>query len=235
VTRKKSSLEDSRFAPTFPPLYRAYLSRRINIGNREILVFDGLFTQKTIRSVYQLLRMMPYTWDNVDSSASAHSIRWRLNAPREWEGTDFTQTIVRLTNKAMANGALRLGRVYANFNLYGEMHYEHIDGPYTITALYYANVEWERSWHGETFFCDRGEAAFVVCPVPGRLVVFDGRLEHRGSPPSRDCYEPRLTIALKFAPTDLPPTEPHRNPSHKMKARDRAPEVVKRHCQLVRQ
>ena len=52
---------------------------------------------------------------------------------------------------------------------------------------------------GETVFYDRaGEPFHAVAPKPGRLLLFDGGIVHRGGVPSRKCFEPRLSVAFKF-------------------------------------
>ena len=68
-----------------------------------------------------------------------------------------------------------------------------------VTALYFANPEWQDDWQGETVFYDRaGEPFHAVAPKPGRVLVFDGGIVHRGGVPSRKCFEPRLSVAFKF-------------------------------------
>jgi hypothetical protein len=61
---------------------------------------------------------------------------------------------------------------------------------------------WEPDWGGETiYYDDDNDAQVVVSPRPGRLLVSRGAILHRGSVPTRDCHEARLTIALKLATT----------------------------------
>jgi hypothetical protein len=50
------------------------------------------------------------------------------------------------------------------------------------------------------FFDASGDALFCASPKPGRLVLFDGAIPHVGRPPSRICYTPRFTFAIKLAP-----------------------------------
>ena len=97
---------------------------------------------------------------------------------------------------------LREYRSYCNSIVYGDIVFSHRDCDPTrpdVTALYYANSNWEPNWAGETiFFNNSGDAICAVAPKPGRLVVFRGALEHRVGVPSRLCTVPRLTIACKF-------------------------------------
>ena len=93
-------------------------------------------------------------------------------------------------------------RCYCNLIVFGDMTYPHRDcapGAQDVTALYYANAHWDRSWGGETMFYDaRGDTALAINPRPGRLVLFRGAIEHCTGVPSRACFESRLTIACKF-------------------------------------
>ena len=68
-----------------------------------------------------------------------------------------------------------------------------------FTALWYLCEHWDTEWGGETLFFDAaGDAQFVCSPRPGRLVLFDGAIRHAGRPPSRICYVPRYTFAIKL-------------------------------------
>ena len=98
-------------------------------------------------------------------------------------------------------------RSYCNLANYGDMLMIHRDCDpakrNVVTALWYVCHRWEPDWGGETlFFNENGDAEFVVTPKPGRLVVFDGAIQHVGRPPNRICYEPRFTLALKFLRED---------------------------------
>ena len=94
-------------------------------------------------------------------------------------------------------------RAYTNHTAFGEMLYSHCDcapDQRELTALWFMSTHWEREWGGETMFFDgSGDAMFCVSPRPGRLVLFDGAIPHVGRPPSRICYAPRYTFAIKLA------------------------------------
>jgi hypothetical protein len=92
-------------------------------------------------------------------------------------------------------------RAYVNHSVYGDAYYVHRDLS-AVTVLYYVNLVWELNWGGETiYYDDDNDAQVVVSPLPGRLLVSRGAILHRGSVPTRDCQEARLTIALKLAAT----------------------------------
>ena len=58
---------------------------------------------------------------------------------------------------------------------------------------------WKPDWGGETiFYKDDHDAVLAVTPRAGRLVISRSAILHRGSVPTHDCHEARLTIAYKL-------------------------------------
>ncbi|HUP56207.1 MAG TPA: 2OG-Fe(II) oxygenase [Bdellovibrionota bacterium] len=177
--------------------------REVFVGGKRILVIDGLFDGASIEKVFNFLKSCPYRWINTDNLKDSHSVRWKADLPTSIQDQPFFSEIVRKSNDAFGTPDTVLHRVYANMNHYGEIHFEHIDELEGFSALYYANPEWDPSWQGETlFFADNGEALTAVSPKPGRLLIFDASIIHRGSPPSRECFAPRITLAFKFVPRE---------------------------------
>ena len=104
----------------------------------------------------------------------------------------------QLSRHGYAAGPLVSAQV--NFDTYGERQLTHADGD-VVTALFFANPEWNPDWLGETFFYDSTEVEVLaaVTPRPGRLVLFDGRIPHRGGVPLRSCFLPRVVVVFKWA------------------------------------
>jgi Rps23 Pro-64 3,4-dihydroxylase Tpa1-like proline 4-hydroxylase len=100
------------------------------------------------------------------------------------------------------NERYRAYRAYTNHAAFGDMLFTHTDclpDRRELTALWFLCENWDTEWGGETvFFNSAGDAEFIASPRPGRLVVFDGAIRHAGRPPSRICYTPRYTFALKL-------------------------------------
>jgi len=89
----------------------------------------------------------------------------------------------------------RLERAYVNLFAPRELAFYHTDGDCT-TLLYYANPVWHPNQGGETKFMNNVDMDVEsVAPVPGRIVIFDGRREHTATP-FRDMH--RFTVALKY-------------------------------------
>jgi SM-20-related protein len=177
----------------------AVVTRRIPIGDKEVLVVDGFVSKRTQILLYDTLRRATFGWVARDSAKPEHfhGVRWRMDLPSRAAKLPFFRDVSTLIRDLALEPPV-LQRVYANFNLYGEVHFPHEDGPRGITALYCVNPVWPTRWQGETFFFEGSEPSHVVVPRPGRLILFDASITHRGSPPSRDCFEPRINIAFKF-------------------------------------
>jgi SM-20-related protein len=100
-------------------------------------------------------------------------------------------------------------RAYVNCSVYGDGYYLHRDcaaHEQHVTALYYANPEWQPDWGGETiYYNDEEDAELAITPRPGRLVIARGAVLHRGNVPARNCYEERYTLAYKLNSLGLSP------------------------------
>jgi SM-20-related protein len=189
---------------TFPPSGDAecVTTRRHRIGNREILVLDGLFPADVVLSLHTFLARLPYRLDDVDSAETAYSRHWKAELPLAMAmGAPVLKKCAALVSEVDSSVPLRLWRIHSNLHLYGDMQFPHFDRVDGVTVLYYANSEWNEKWMGETiFYDDSRDPVYAVAPKPGRVVIFHGGILHRAGVPSRECYQARISIALKFEP-----------------------------------
>lgn len=96
-------------------------------------------------------------------------------------------------------------RIYTNAVFFADVGFVHrdSDNDQHVTALIYPNPDWTPELGGETVFYDEsGVIVESVEPRPGRVVLFNGSIMHKGSPPTRLMYGARYTTAFKFAPGD---------------------------------
>lgn len=184
---------------------------RIHVGERRldgnpIYIVDGLFAPDLVRVLHEMLQKLEYSLSDYDTIETRKQLHWKheftheslqaLPLLRAW-----CDTIVSRTKELFPSRKVFLSRVHCNNQPYGDLQRPHVDIPDGVTALYFANAEWEGDWQGELIFFDRNEEPFhAVAPKPGRVVIFSGDIRHRGGVPSRACFEPRLSVAFKFAP-----------------------------------
>lgn len=180
-------------------------SRRHLIDGREVRVYDGLLSQQDILRLTAMFDDGAFTrteWARPETAAVRH---WALNIPHD---TALKLPVYAPTLQAaqdtVPGEAYKVYRCYCNHASYGDMLFTHTDcepGGKDLTALWYVAPQWDLEWGGETLFFDKDrDAAAVVSPRPGRLVIFDGTILHAGRPPNRACYAPRYTLAYKLEP-----------------------------------
>jgi SM-20-related protein len=184
---------------------------RALISGREIFICDNFIEPVMVDTIGAIVKTLRYQ----------RKEKSRADVPVSAPSADIADALLtsdpfflRLKSVAqdMIGETLRDQRAYVNNSVYGDMYYAHRDCSAHcshITVLYYANLEWQTDWGGETiFYNDANDAEVAVSPKPGRLVVARGAILHRGTVPTRACHEERYTIAYKMLsgdPADDPP------------------------------
>lgn len=174
------------------------------VDGHPIHIVDGLFAPDLVRMLHEVLRKLEFSLSDYDTAETRDLLHWKHEfVPETLEKLPFLRiwrdAIVAKTNELFPGRNAVLARVHCNNQPYGDLQRAHQDINPGVTALYFANAEWNRDWQGEIVFFDRSEEPFyAVAPKPGRVVIFPGHILHRGGVPSRACFEPRLSVAFKF-------------------------------------
>jgi SM-20-related protein len=178
----------------------ANVSRHETISGLELFVLDNLFLQPDIEGLARFCRALPSTMNWTDSDEAGYAPHWGSELPVAMcEGKPILKECISIARTLLAGPDLPLHQVHVNTHLYGDFQTPHEDLTGGVTAIYFAHPVWKENWMGETIFYDANrEAVVAVAPKPGRLVVFQADLLHRGGVPSRECFEPRLSVAFKF-------------------------------------
>jgi hypothetical protein len=176
--------------------------RKSMISGRELFVCDHMIDPLMVQKVGALVRTMHYLRKE-KSRPGVPGLAAVCDIPMDRIGADpFLLAIRQLVERLFPNEQFSDQRAYVNCSVYGDSYYLHRDcQPHErhVTALYYANPEWQADWGGETlYFTDEEDAELAISPRAGRLVVARGALLHRGSVPTRICHEERYTLAYKL-------------------------------------
>jgi SM-20-related protein len=174
------------------------------MDGHSIHIVDGLFAPDMVRVLHEILRKLEFSLSDYDTRETRNELHWKHEF--ELEALDqlpllrvWRDTVIARTNAFFPDRNAKLVRVHCNNQPYGDLQRVHHDLNPGVTALYFANAEWNQDWQGELVFFDRNEEPFhAVAPKPGRVVIFPGHILHRGGVPSRICFEPRLSVAFKF-------------------------------------
>ena len=173
------------------------------IGGRPFVVIDDLFSPEVADATFSLFRDLDYRLidaDRPDTEEFRHFVRYFPR--RDWSENPILKFMIDAASSALDTQGWQhsgISRIYANLTLAGDHQFIHTDG-YEWTALFFLTDRWLEDWGGElTMYGDSPfEPAISLLPRPGRLVVFDGEIPHRGGCPSRHCSAPRISVALKF-------------------------------------
>ena len=186
--------------------------RKAVISGREIFICDDMIDPMMVQQIGAGVRSLPYlrkekSRPDVPGLAAVSDI-----PPENVTADPFLRSVRRLVEKAFSHEQFSDQRAYVNCSIHGDGYYMHRDcqaHELHVTALYYANLAWRPDWGGETiYYNDEEEAEIVVMPRPGRLVIARGAVLHRGTVPTRICFEERYTLAYKLNSLGGAPSQP---------------------------
>lgn len=182
--------------------------QRLELSTGTIDVFDD-FIPLHLRSrmSYWLHKDCGYFMGWSDRHGEENHLHAVLAKENEMSGDIYIEImkqpplIDRLSNHIMIRNVVNLSHQ-------SSIHMVHAHSDTHKVILYYAALEWEDHWEGETmFFAEDGEIEFVNKYVPGRVIVFDGQMPHSIRAPSHAGPQFRLTATWFMEKMNEPTTE----------------------------
>jgi hypothetical protein len=182
------------------------LNSKIELGNdlRPVWIIDEVIERDALEELYSYFKVLPFKLDDSDRKDTAYIKHLVYTFEKmTWKSNPVLTKLHEIIVEAAKERGIQiksLKKVYANLNLYGDIQFAHQDGD-LWTALFFLNSKWDEDWLGELFLYDSklDGISVAVRPKPGRLILFDGLIKHRGGVPSKLCFEPRITLAMKFS------------------------------------
>tara|TARA_R110000787_G_scaffold45376_1_gene110715 strand:+ start:317 stop:1180 length:864 start_codon:yes stop_codon:yes gene_type:complete len=170
-----------------------------------IYTIDNYFDNEDILKNYLYFRdLVP--WKFIGSGKDI--TKWRKFKYDLKFNNDVEKNLKKNTENILKNlkyfELLKLERVYASANPYGTVHESHKDYKENtkggITVMYYLNNNWDLSLAGETVFYDNNsfDIQKSVIPKPGRVVIFDGLIEHCARDTTRNSNDLRMVLTFKY-------------------------------------
>mmetsp|Transcript_41906 Transcript_41906/g.121143 ORF Transcript_41906/g.121143 Transcript_41906/m.121143 type:complete len:327 (-) Transcript_41906:93-1073(-) len=192
----------------------ARLVKATSVDGRLIIVLDGAVPAGVRAHLFECLQTDAFRRTEFARQDTRefrhHVVDYNVDKLRRTELSQIIDRLVAAFFQDADSPPLEVYRIYTNAVMFGDvafMHRDSFDASH-VTALFYPNPEWACELGGETVFYDEeGEIVEAVEPRPGRLVLFRGCIQHKGSPPSRLFWGSRYTTAFKYAVPDSP-TEP---------------------------
>jgi hypothetical protein len=171
--------------------------------SKKAFVIDGVLDGDLSSLLFRNYSVLPYKF--VDFDRDDTNIQHLVHYVGEEEIQDpqgagaMVNLVFDLLDALKLPHQRSINRAYINFNLFGDFQYAHDDGD-EWTALFFIADRWEEDWMGEFFIVDPVDGVkFAITPKPGRMVLFDGKILHRGGVPSKMCFKPRMTLAVKVS------------------------------------
>jgi Rps23 Pro-64 3,4-dihydroxylase Tpa1-like proline 4-hydroxylase len=165
-------------------------------NKKSITIVDGLFTRAEIEKLdtwFQHYNFWGLGHDQEKYSSSysslCRSLKWD-----QWVGVhailgDVCDIMTDRLSKLSDIKVPYFHRCLINCFKPGDSPMFHPDSPSNSngrTFMVYPNKAWELNWGGYTVFADKeGNVYDVANPKPGRIVIFDGSIEHCGVAPTR--------------------------------------------------
>ena len=120
-----------------------------------------------------------------------------LKTPRDSFGDVEKYLLSRIESQGI--DTRRISRCYYNCFRKGDAPRYHTD-PFGHTYMFYLNKEWSKLWGAPTKFKkEKYHIPKLIFPKPGRLVIFDAKIWHKGTAPNifmPNINAGRLSIAF---------------------------------------
>ena len=166
-----------------------------------IIVFDDLFAFDDRLKAYEFVRGSFYKIGWTDSNTEEYSKHRFLHSRYSDEDLSHLEIYSAIMNSEVGQtvAGLTKTRAVVNLTVPSDINFIHTH-PEKKVILYYANINWEEGWHGETLFFDetRTKIEFASPYTPGRVIVFDGGIPHTIRPQSHIASNYRFTLSIFF-------------------------------------
>jgi hypothetical protein len=157
--------------------------------------YVDIFTEEERKEIQQYLKSPKWQFGHVSQKKDIHKKFWIMNL-NEYE---FFNTYLFNRIQSHVGEKFTLIDVYANGQTYGQSGSWHLDSQNLedYTFLYYANLNWNASWGGETVFNINNTLQYFI-PKPNSGLLFPATIWHYAKSASRDFFDLRTTIAFKL-------------------------------------
>lgn len=171
------------------------------LSGKEIHIFDGLLSMQLRSNLWDYINNSSFRigWqDGKTETSIKHNFLYSSFSDKETDDCGLLPYL-KTTEVYSHIKELALVKSIVNLSVPSDTHFAHIHNEKKV-VLYYANLEWEHHWHGETLFYteDLSEIELALRYTPGRVVVFDATIPHAMRPQSISADHYRFTYAMTF-------------------------------------
>lgn len=169
----------------------------------KIKVFDNILdfeTRLKALSFFQKSYFRTDGWQDVDDYNYKNNVL--IHSTFNEEDDKLVGILNKIRNTKELNNLNNLThyKSVVNLSLSTDFYFPHTHED-SVVVLYYANMQWQHHWHGETIFYDDKveEIIFTSVYKPGRIIIFDGSIPHTLRPQSVAAHHHRFTYSMFFS------------------------------------
>jgi Rps23 Pro-64 3,4-dihydroxylase Tpa1-like proline 4-hydroxylase len=172
----------------------------IGSGDKILQIYDELINNSDIDWLHTFCLNSSYKCEH-SSSPLGYEKDSRFSSKMnndEIKSSGVFQVVKKISE--LVGESLYIGNCYINHYQLMTSTARHTDSsfPNTFTVLIFCNKYWEESWGGELkIYQENSKIHQVVDYVPGRVIFFDSRIEHKVLPLTHSAKKDRFTIAVK--------------------------------------
>jgi hypothetical protein len=168
--------------------------------DKQLIIFDDLIERSHLDLLNTYCLNSKFTCDHASNQLNFEIDSRFVSGLTRY---DFLKTNLFDVCKAVGDRVgmkLTLGNYYINHYTLMTPVSRHTDSslPNTYTILVNCNKFWDDDWGGEIkFYNEFSNVHKIIDFVPGRVIFFDSRIEHKVMPLSPTAKKSRFTIAIK--------------------------------------
>lgn len=185
--------------------------KKIKVNDKEILIFDDLFSYATRVGLYSFIVKSLYRTDGFDNEypedAGGHNL-YSSYSIQDLEAMKFLDIpeIKEVLNYVKGYDIQQTRVNLSTLNDKNRFHTDISGTNFTTkkevgkTLLYYPNMKWDIEWGGHTLFANENMTEIEYCTLyrPGRIILFDGSIPHCILPPTNLAPTYRYSFAIQY-------------------------------------
>jgi hypothetical protein len=167
--------------------------------NKTIEVFDNAISFDTQTKIFEIINGFRYTINGAEyAGQNLRQIIGTKCSKQDVENFGFLAE-PKISEILEKYEFKEVTQARVNVSNCAEYNSPHTDGS-RFTLLYYASLEWNISWAGQTLFLDDSLEKVEYCSLykPGKIIVFDSTIPHLIVTPTIHAKSYRFSFVLQF-------------------------------------
>jgi hypothetical protein len=176
------------------------IKQTISVGNKTIEIFDDATPLSFRHRVYDTCKTSYFRLGWNDSAIPERKpFDYNLHSTYNEHDIENLGILPIITSTKIIDSLdnLKIKQCIVNLSVASDVNFAHTH-PEKKVLLYYANLEWQEGWAGETVFYseDLKDIVYTSQYTPGRFIVFDADIPHSIRPQSTIGPKHRFTLSL---------------------------------------